>query len=148
MVEHACYIAGVVVREVQVLARALAGEFGSPIRAADELRMAIVRDELDPRDRAIYLPPSLGAARPTILIAKAVIGWERERFVTLALAHHLLRHRRLSTYAWGESGPRFTSPIEAREADYFAECFSLALQGRVQPAAARLAVLASARGGR
>jgi len=113
----------VVVRDVRVLAQALAGEFGSPIRAADELRFFLRRADLDPADRAIYLPPAPHVARPGLLLARLVSGWQRERFVTLAVGHHVLRHRDLEHYTYGPDGPLFDSPLEAAEADHFAGVF-------------------------
>lgn len=106
-----------------MLAQALAGEFGSPVRAADELRLFLRRAELAPADRAIYLPPTPAAPRPALLLARAVGGWQRERFLALALGHHLLRHRTLESYRYGPDGPLFDLTDEAAEAECFADVF-------------------------
>lgn len=126
-----------------MLAQALAGEFGSPVRAADELRLYLRRAELDPADRAIFLPPTRQAPRPALLLSPKVAGWQRERYIALAVAHHVLRHRALEAYHYGPDGPLFDALEDATEAEQFADVFLRTAAAYGTTATPRLRVLDS-----
>lgn len=126
------------------MASALAGESGSAVRAADELRFLLRRDELG-GPRAIYVPATTRTRRPILLLAPIVSGFERELFIVKAVGHLMLRHRSLREYAYDVDGAMYESPLEALEVEVFADAFVSALPTHIATARDRFAVVASGR---
>lgn len=103
-----------------MIARGLAVQFGTPLRAADEARFVIRRVAYQDVS-GIYFPPD-GPRRPRGALLVPSQG-ERERLLPVILGHHFLRHRTLAKYAYGADGPLFDAPREVAEALEFAREF-------------------------
>ena len=114
-------------RAINIVARSLAGEFGGALRALDEAHVHVRRRRLAPGTRGLFLP--LTPQRPIagLLLAHDVTAAERERLLTLALGHHLLRHRTLDCYPYLATGPAFDDARARAEAAAFADAFTAAL---------------------
>ena len=103
-------------REITLLGSVVGERFsGDPVRAADALGVRIVRRPSDTLTAA-YRP----GERATIMLAPAVqaTGW-----VTIGLAHHLLRHRGYPVYAYTSEGPAYPDTVAWREVQMFAREF-------------------------
>lgn len=120
-------------REIRTLAAALAGEFGSAQRVADEVRMRVRRATLV-RARGIYFPPGDERPHPSLLLARDLGDGERSALVLRAVAHVFLRHRAHGSYSYGRDGPLYDAPREQLEVSLFVEEFL----ARAKPAVARL----------
>lgn len=115
-------------REIRTQAAALAGEFGSAQRLADEVRLLVRRAPLV-EARGIYLAPQDHRPRPALLLHREVRGDELTRLLVRAIAHDFLRHR--GRFAYGSDGPLYDAPREQREVELFASEF----QARCRPVA-------------
>jgi len=113
-------------RDINILAVALAVQFGSAQRLADELRLVVRRDDLGHEVRGLYLPPRGRRRRALLLLAPDVTAEERRLLLTRALGHHFLRHRALPWYGYDVAGARFTDSRAADEAALFAREFEAA----------------------
>ena len=108
-------------REIRSMASALAGEFGTPQRAADEIRLHVRRAELFDV-RAIYYPPDEVRLRSALLLDRSVTNEQRTMLLLHAVAHAYLRHRSLSYYEYG-AGPMYDAPREQAETSLFVKEF-------------------------
>ncbi|MEZ4552519.1 MAG: hypothetical protein R3B59_01275 [Dehalococcoidia bacterium] len=114
-------------RRVRILAAALASEFRSPVRAADEARFVVRRRPLDPGVIGIYVPPPSAAGRPFLLLDDGTQGADRLAMYTLAIAHYYLGHRALAGYVYGRSScALFLDPVAEEEARVFVSGFRAA----------------------
>ena len=59
-------------RDIHILAQALAGEFGSAQRLADELRLVVRREDVGPGVTGLYVPPRGRRRRALLLLAREV----------------------------------------------------------------------------
>lgn len=115
-------------RDVQLLARALAGECGSVVRTTDELRIVVRLRPLHDDLGAIYLPPRSRDGLAALAIDPDLGGVVLDRMRLLAIAHLVLRHDTLPAYGWTSLGtPVFDADGDAAEALAFANAFELAL---------------------
>lgn len=128
-------------RDINILAVALAVQFGSAQRLADELRLVVRRDDLGREVRGLYLPPRGRRRRAMLLLAPDVAADERRRLLTHALGHHFLRHRSLPWYGYDTDGARFTDSRAADEAALFAREFEATVLPRQAGAIRRADVL-------
>ncbi len=110
-------------REIRTLAAALAGEFGTAQRVADEVRMHVRRARLV-RARGIYFPPADGRPHAALLLSRDVLEDERRVLLTRAVAHVFLRHRARGSYSYGPRGPLYDAPRDWLEVELFAEAFA------------------------
>lgn len=107
-------------REITLIASTVGGRFnGQAINAADALGIRVLRRPAD-RLVAAYVPARAAGAFATLLLAPTIPA---ERYVTLALAHHLLRHRSAPLYPYDADGPLYGSSREWWEAQVFAHRF-------------------------
>lgn len=117
-------------REINILANALVGEFGSAQRAADEARLVVRRARLGPGVRGLYLPARGGRRRGILLLGVGMGRNDREYLLLCALGHHFLRHRALPWYPYLESGPGYPDARARLEAAAFADAFARSLPRR------------------
>lgn len=110
----------------RVLGTALAAEFGSPVRAADEARFLVRRVDLQ-GSIGIYVPPRREASRPGLVLGSTTHGREREAMFAIAVAHHYLNHRTIDAYVYTKTGARFQLPLEEAAAREFAVAFLRAM---------------------
>lgn len=117
-------------RGVRMIAASLAGEFGSPQRVADEMRLVVRRAPLV-KARAIYFPPEERRPRPALLLHGNVGADERSALVVKAISHYFLRHHQ-SRFSYGANlEPLYSAPREQLEVQIFVEEFL----ARCRPAA-------------
>lgn len=102
-----------------MIAAALAGEFGTLYRVADEARFVIRRMAL-PGAEAMYLPPE---TVPIVALLPTLTSERRELYLAIAIGHHMLRHRSRRIYAYNEAGALYDAPREEAEAALFAREF-------------------------
>lgn len=113
-----------------MMAAALAGEFHSPQRVADEMRLIVKRAPLVGA-RALYFPPEERRPRPVLLIRGDVSANERSGLVVRAIAHAFLRHHG-SRFGYGKD----LQPLyDAAQAQLEVELFIDEFLKRCQPAA-------------
>lgn len=133
-------------REIRSMASALAGEFGTPQRVADEIRLHVRRSELVDV-RAIYYPPDGARLRAALLLDGTVAGQERALLLLHAVGHAYLRHRMLGYYEYG-AGPLYDAPRESAEVEVFVrEFLARTSQLAMQPAALRALARGNQRAG-
>lgn len=108
-------------REIRSMASALAGEFGTPQRVADEIRLHVRRTDLIDL-RALYYPPDETRVRAALLLDTSVTSEERTLLLLHAIAHAFLRHRARGYYEYGTSG-LYDAPREQAEVTLFAQAF-------------------------
>ena len=115
-------------REINILAHALAGEFGSAQRVADEARIVIRRERLGRGVRGLYLPTRGRRLRAILLLSRDLDALQRDELLRLALGHHFLRHRALPWYQYLDGGRCTADERAGREAALFAAAFLEACQ--------------------
>jgi hypothetical protein len=108
-------------REIRSLAGALAGEFGTPQRVADEIRLHVRRADLVDV-RGIYYPPDDTRPRAALLLDGSVDSEARAMLLLHAVAHTYLRHRSLPYYEYGAE-PLYDAPRDRAETTLFVREF-------------------------
>lgn len=93
------------------------------LRAAEAARLVWVRNDRIAPLRALVLPAPEPGGRAVLAVSFGESDEDLQRWLAIALAHHVLGHRSVTAYLYGEHGPLFAKLAERDDAIEFAESF-------------------------